>query len=66
VTVALELTAGLDDFHNSRRTISSVVWRLFLFVRCDHVAAAPVASCSAVKAELMPTAPAGVCLLVGD
>jgi hypothetical protein len=34
-------------------------------VHCDHVAVAPVGSCSAVKAELMPTTPESVCLLVG-
>jgi hypothetical protein len=36
-----------------------------LIVHCDHVAGAPVGSGSAVKAELMPTAPESVCLLVG-
>jgi hypothetical protein len=34
-------------------------------VHSDHVAAAPPAPCSAVKAELTPTTPTGVCLLVG-
>lgn len=38
--------------------------RFLRFVLCDHVAVAPAGACSAGKAELMPTVPETVCLLV--